>query len=480
MWASSDSRLCECWLPEERPAPNWVRTVSAISAAPPVMNGSLAAWLSSWSKQTPTKSRYISSTTGRIPAMAAPTPSPMTAVSEIGVSRTRSPNRSRRPRVSPKTLPPSPTSIPAMNTRSSAASSASRASWTASIMRNTGASAAGGGGSARTGLARRTNSVTVAASGAASRRASSTIRSSVSVTDDSSAASSSSPTPAARSRASCTSEGITRLPLLDLLRGPVALGIALVVTVPPECRGLDHGGAASRPHGADHALHGGRRRHDVVAVDRDVGDAVARGPTLERGPVLRRNGRELGVAVVLTEEDDRQLPDGGEVHGFVERALGGRAVAEERHGDAAVGAELGRGRRADRDRHPRRDDPVGTEDPEPRVGDVHRAAATAVRPLVLAHQFGEHPERVETLGQAVSVAPVGRGDDVSGTEGPACAHGCRLLPDREVDETGDLSVAVERGHPLLEAADHQHPAVHLAEIGRRALGRRGRAGAHGL
>ena len=27
MWASSASRLCECWLPEERPAPNWVRTV---------------------------------------------------------------------------------------------------------------------------------------------------------------------------------------------------------------------------------------------------------------------------------------------------------------------------------------------------------------------------------------------------------------------------------------------------------------------
>ena len=84
MCASSASRLWECWLPEERPAPNWVRTVSAICAAPPVMNGILAAWFSSWSKQTPRKSRYISSTTGRMPAIAAPTPSPMIAVSEIG------------------------------------------------------------------------------------------------------------------------------------------------------------------------------------------------------------------------------------------------------------------------------------------------------------------------------------------------------------------------------------------------------------
>ncbi len=87
MWASRASRLWECWLPDERPAPNWVRTVSAIWAAPPVMNGILAAWLSSWSRQTPTKSRYMSSTTGRIPAMAAPTPRPMMAVSEMGVSR---------------------------------------------------------------------------------------------------------------------------------------------------------------------------------------------------------------------------------------------------------------------------------------------------------------------------------------------------------------------------------------------------------
>ncbi len=116
MCASSASRLCECWLPDERPAPNCVRTVSAICAAPPVMNGSLAAWFRSWSRHTPRKSRYISSTTGRMPAIAAPTPSPTIALSEIGVSRTRSPNSSCRPRVSPNTLPPAATSMPATNT----------------------------------------------------------------------------------------------------------------------------------------------------------------------------------------------------------------------------------------------------------------------------------------------------------------------------------------------------------------------------
>ena len=207
MCASSASRLCECWLPDERPAPNWVRTVSAISAAPPVMKGSLAAWLSNWSKQTPMKSRYISSTTGCMPAMADPTPSPMMAVSEIGVSRTRPGNSVARPRVSPKTLPPAPTSTPATKTRSSSASSAARAERTASMVRNTGASAAGGAGSGRAARARTTKSIMVAGDGLASRRAASTAPSSVAAVDASRALSSSSLTPACRSAASCTNRG---------------------------------------------------------------------------------------------------------------------------------------------------------------------------------------------------------------------------------------------------------------------------------
>ena len=191
--------------------------------------------------------------------------------------------------------------------------------------------------------------------------------------------------------------------------------------------------------------------------------------------MLGRSRGELGVAVVLAEEDHRQLPDGGEVQGFVEGALRHRPVTEERHGHAAVGAELRRRRRPRRDRQAGGDDAVGAEDPELRVGDVHGAAAAAVRALVLAHQLGEHPGRVQALGQAVAVAAVGRGDDVRRAQGPARADGRRLLPDGEVDEAGDFAVAIERGHPLLEAADQQHPALHLDEVDHREA-RRARRG----
>src|SRR5206468_906316 len=76
-----------------------------------------------------------SSTTGRRPAMAAPTPAPTKVASEIGVSRTRSsPNASRRPRVTPKIPPMSETSSPMTNTRSSRVISACSASLRASAI----------------------------------------------------------------------------------------------------------------------------------------------------------------------------------------------------------------------------------------------------------------------------------------------------------------------------------------------------------
>ena len=69
---------------------------------------------------TPKKSANISSTTGRMPSTAAPTPRPMKAVSEIGVSSTRSgPNWSSSPVVAPKMPPYLPMSSPSTTTPAS-------------------------------------------------------------------------------------------------------------------------------------------------------------------------------------------------------------------------------------------------------------------------------------------------------------------------------------------------------------------------
>ena len=176
---------------------------------------------------------------------------------------------------------------------------------------------------------------------------------------------------------------------------------------------------------------------------------------------------ELGIPVVLAEEDHRELPDGSEVQCLVERTLSHGAVTEERHGHAAVGPQLRCRRRPRGNGHAGGDDAVGPENADPGISDVHGAAAAAVRALVLAHQLREHADRLQALGQTVAVTAMGRGDDVRRRERPACSDSGRLLPGREVDETGNLAVPVERRHALLEAADQQHSALHLHEVDRR-------------
>ena len=86
-------------------------------------------WLTSWSIASSEKLIVISSTTGRRPVMAAPTPVPTIVFSEIGVSRTRfSPNSSSRPCVTLKAPLKTPMSSPMMKTFSSRCIS-SRSAW---------------------------------------------------------------------------------------------------------------------------------------------------------------------------------------------------------------------------------------------------------------------------------------------------------------------------------------------------------------
>ena len=272
--------------------------------------------------------------------------------------------------------------------------------------------------------------------GLASRRAASTASSSSSATDDSSALISSSPTPAARSRPSWTSSGSRASQALHLLRRPVALrdrprsGRASGRWSPRPRSGRRRPG---RPATTSSIADG--RGHHVVAVDGDVADAVAGGPLLERGRVLGRRRGELGVAVVLAEEDHRQLPHGGQVHRLVERALGRRAVAEEGH------------------RHARRRPGAGPRWPRPRRW-AGPAATIPLAPKIPS--FGSamciEPPRPRLVPWSLPISsanmpsgsrplarqwPWPRWVEVMtsvGRERPARTDRRRLLPDREVDE----------------------------------------------
>ena len=92
-----------------------------------------AAWLTIWSIASSEKFTVISSTTGRSPTIAAPTPIPTIVFSEIGVSRTRfSPNSSSRPFVTLNAPWKTPMSSPMRKTDSSSCISSRSASFSAS------------------------------------------------------------------------------------------------------------------------------------------------------------------------------------------------------------------------------------------------------------------------------------------------------------------------------------------------------------
>ena len=90
-------------------------------------------WLTIWSIASSEKLTVISSTTGRRPVIAAPTPTPTIVFSEIGVSRTRfSPNSSSRPWVTLNAPLKTPMSSPMISTRSSRCISSRSAALSAS------------------------------------------------------------------------------------------------------------------------------------------------------------------------------------------------------------------------------------------------------------------------------------------------------------------------------------------------------------
>ncbi len=179
------------------------------------------------------------------------------------------------------------------------------------------------------------------------------------------------------------------------------------MSMPPVRGGLDDGGTATGADFLDDAPHDGGGGGDVVAVDAHPADVVSRGPALEGGRVLRRRGRELGVAVVLAPEDHGELPHGGEVHRLVEGALREGTVPEEGDSDTPVGPKPGGGGRTDGDRQAGRDDAVRTENADARVRDMHGATATPVGPGVLAHQLREHAEGCEALSRGSARGPGG-------------------------------------------------------------------------
>ena len=182
--------------------------------------------------------------------------------------------------------------------------------------------------------------------------------------------------------------------------------------------------------------------------------------SVDRGVALDR--RAHAELVVGDHEDDRQLPEGGEVERLAERALVGGAVAEHADRDLVEPLVVGRQRHAGGQRQVAADDPVAAHEAVLEVEHVHRAAAAVRDALLAAEQLGHHAVGIRAAGERVAVRAVGRDQVVLVAHRPAGADDRRLLADRQVQEAADLGLRVHLARALLEAADEHHRLQPLA------------------
>src|SRR5262245_5938572 len=231
--------------------------------------------------------------------------------------------------------------------------------------------------------------------------------------------------------------------------------------------GLEERGRLLLSRPGDRAGHRLADRQHVHAVEALGRDAVGLAELPDLGLRQRALDRGAhGVAVVLAQEDHWQLPEGGEIHGFVKLPLRYRAVAEVADDDLVTALILDGEAHAHRDRQVRADDGVTAEEVDALVEEVHRAAFAAREPIAPAVELGHGALGIRALGQAVAVLAIGGDRVVIRPKRGRRADRDRFLADVEMQESADLAEGIRLRGLLLETADEEHVGQELLGEGR--------------
>src|SRR3990172_7173441 len=202
--------------------------------------------------------------------------------------------------------------------------------------------------------------------------------------------------------------GIVLLPLGDFFVGAIALGISHRMPSITISHGLEQEGAIG-----SHMLEGRLRRlpylNDVHPIHPSVGHPVSVGLLADlrhgRGAL---DGSAHAVLVVLTNPQDRELPDHGQVHGFVKITDVRRTVSEQADcGGRGLVVFVGQSQPGcQREVGP--DDGVPAPEVEADIGHVHRAAFPFRAARGFAEKLGEAGLGLHPRGDGDAVIPIGR------------------------------------------------------------------------
>src|SRR5580704_750488 len=406
------------------------------------------------------KSPNMMSTIGRSPVIAAPTPRPVNPASEIGVSMTRSlPNSSTSPISTLNVVPASATSSPIRTTVGSRRISSAIASLMASPNEISRAVVTSSGIDVFADPARvRIGRVDRELHRGVHRRDELRLNGVERGTVDH---------PVGHQPFAVQRDGVPLPHPLLLFRLRPVVGtrdVADMVAVIAVGDELQERGPLAVPCPLDVLRRCRVDLANVLAVDRLVGHPERGGACADIAGSRLGEVRVLVVAVVLADEDHRQLPQLREVHLLVEQALAERALAEKAHRDLAGLEVFRRERGARRDAGAAADNRVGTQIPGVGIGDVHRPALPLAVARFLAEQFRKHAIGRRAFREAVSVAAVGARDVVRASERLADAGRDRVFADVQVSEPRHQRAGIEVVDPLLEQPDRHHLPVHVQQV----------------
>ena len=134
-------------------------------------------------------------------------------------------------------------------------------------------------------------------------------------------------------------DGVEFAPLVEEAFGDVMGCVMGRVAGHAESFALEHIGAFAGTRVVDGAAGGGVDGENVVAIDDFRGHVVGRAAVGNIGAGhLQAERGGVGVLIVVADEDDRELLDGGEIDAFVPVAAAGGAVAEVIESDAITAA----------------------------------------------------------------------------------------------------------------------------------------------
>ena len=203
-------------------------------------------------------------------------------------------------------------------------------------------------------------------------------------------------------------------------------------------------------------------RHNVIAIHGNAGNAVSC-PAIRHilDGLMARLAHGNAIIVVLTNENDGELPDRGHIQRLVEGALIGRSVAEEADANL-IGSPVAGGKAcAYRDVVTGTHDTVGTQNALVGVGDVHGAALALAVAGFLAKQLRHHELQVAALGYDMTMTAMGAGDIIVIPQAGAHTGGDSFFAKVQMNKSGDLAISKQALCLALKFADADHPQVHV-------------------